>query len=78
MCPPCLSQGPLQAELPHEKQVRIRQCLWFRMSAFNFRFKLAPEDPGVACPMASQLHTSRHLAQAAAWSPSLLHSLTQA
>lgn len=27
-----LSQGPLQAELPCEKQVSIRQCLWFGVS----------------------------------------------
>lgn len=70
--PTLLSQGPLQAELPHEKQVR------FRMSACSVRFELASKDPEVACPIVSQLHASLHLAQAEAWSPSLLHSLTQA
>lgn len=26
------SQGPLQAELPYEKQVGVRWCLWLRVS----------------------------------------------
>lgn len=59
-----LSHGPLQAELPCEKQVGIRQCLWFGVSV--------PVASGLGSPQRTLgwyvPQSLSHMPQAAAWS----------